>query len=217
MTIDQVAKTRYTSKAFDPTRKIPAEQVEQLMTVLRYAPSSVNSQPWHFFVASTEEGKALVTKGTPAGFEYNATKILNASHVVVLAARNDIDEAHLATLLAQEEADGRFANADAKTAQNNSRSFYAKLHREQLDDARYWMDKQVYLALGMLLLSAGSLGIDACPIEGFSAAALDEAMGLEAKGLHSVVLVALGYHSEADFNAKLPKSRLPAENIFTSL
>jgi nitroreductase/dihydropteridine reductase len=29
------------------------------------------------------------------------------------------------------------------------------------------------------------------------------------------VLVALGYRSELDFNAKLPKSRLPAEALIT--
>jgi nitroreductase/dihydropteridine reductase len=33
--------------------------------------------------------------------------------------------------------------------------------------------------------------------------------------LTSVVLVSLGYRSESDFNAALPKSRLPREEIFT--
>lgn len=217
MHIDQIAQTRYTTKAFDPQRKIPAGQIDQLLAVLRHAPSSVNSQPWHFFIASTEESKALVAQGTPEAFAYNAAKIKNASHVIVLAARNDLDEAHLARILAQEEADGRFPTPEGKAAQSTSRNHYANLHRNELKDARYWMDKQVYIALGMLLLSAGTLGIDACPIEGFSATALDAAMGLEAQGLHSVVLVALGYRSEADFNAKLPKSRLPADDLFTTL
>ena len=48
------------------TRKRPvtAEQIEQLKTLLRYAPSSVNSQPWHFIIASSEEGKARIAKAT---------------------------------------------------------------------------------------------------------------------------------------------------------
>jgi nitroreductase/dihydropteridine reductase len=32
-----------------------------------------------------------------------------------------------------------------------------------------------------------------------------------------VVLCALGYRSDADFNAKLPKSRLPVETVLTEL
>ena len=39
---------------------------------------------------------------------------------------------------------------------------------------------------------------------------MDAEFGLADKGLHSVVLVALGRSSAADFNAALPKSRLPA-------
>ncbi|MGL4409959.1 MAG: NAD(P)H nitroreductase, partial [Zoogloea sp.] len=62
-----------------------------------------------------------------------------------------------------------------------------------------------------------TLDIDATPIEGFDAALLDAELGLAEQGLKSVVLVALGYRSEDDFNAKLPKSRLPAAAVITEL
>ena len=65
--IARIATTRHTCKATDASRKIPAEQVEQLKTLLRYAPSSVNSQPWHFFIAETDAGKARFAKATPEG------------------------------------------------------------------------------------------------------------------------------------------------------
>lgn len=216
MSIAQVAKTRYTTKAFDADKKIPQDKVEQLLTVLRHAPSSINSQPWHFFVASTPEGKAKVAEGTPGTYAYNTPKVLNASHVVVLCARNDFDAGHIAAILEQEEKDGRFPTPEAKTTQNNSRSYYAGLHRDA-GTTRGWMERQVYIALGMLLLAAGTLEVDACPIEGFDPALLDAALGLKEKGLHSVVLVALGYRGEGDFNAKLPKSRLPADSVITAL
>lgn len=217
MNIAELASARYTTKAFDPSKKIPAEQVAQLETLLRLAPSSVNSQPWHFFIASSEEGKALVAKGTPEAFSYNEPKVRNASHVVVLCARDTLSPAHLDAVLAKEDADGRFATPEAKAGQSNSRGFYAKLHQETLNDEGEWMSKQVYIALGTLLLGAAALGIDACPIEGFDAAKLSEAMDLPAKGLKPLVLCALGYRSEADFNAKLPKSRLAAEQVITRL
>jgi nitroreductase/dihydropteridine reductase len=68
-----------------------------------------------------------------------------------------------------------------------------------------------------LLLGASALEIDACPIEGFEPGILDEELGLRAKGLTSVVIAALGYRSTEDFNAKLAKSRLPAEQVITRL
>jgi nitroreductase/dihydropteridine reductase len=213
--IARIATTRHTCKAFDPARKIDASKVDALCSVLRYAPSSVNSQPWHFVIAASDEGKGLIAQATQGGFAYNEAKVRNASHVVVLCARTDLDENHLAAILAQEDADGRFATPEAKAGQNTSRSFYAGLHRNELKDASAWMEKQVYLALGTLLQGAAALEIDACPMEGFDQAKLDEVLGLRERGLTSVVLTGLGYRSELDFNAKLPKSRLPVAALIT--
>jgi nitroreductase/dihydropteridine reductase len=213
--IARIATTRHTCKAFDPARKIDASKVDALCSVLRYAPSSVNSQPWHFVIAASDEGKGLIAQATQGGFAYNEAKVRNASHVVVLCARTDLDESHLAAILAQEDADGRFATPEAKAGQNTSRSFYAGLHRNELKDASAWMEKQVYLALGTLLQGAAALEIDACPMEGFDQAKLDEVLGLRERGLTSVVLTGLGYRSELDFNAKLPKSRLPVAALIT--
>ncbi len=77
------------------------------------------------------------------------------------------------------------------------------------------MEKQTYLALGTLLLGAVSLGVDATPMEGFDSRRLDEELGLREQGFTSLVLVSLGYRADSDFNASLPKSRLPAERLFT--
>lgn len=189
----------------------------QLETLLRHAPSSVNSQPWHFVIASSEEGKARVARATQPAYGYNEAKILNASHVIVFCARTAVDDQHLAAVLEQEDRDARFATVEAKAGQHRSRSFYVGLHRFDAKDTQHWLEKQVYLALGALLLGAASLEIDVCPMEGFDAKTLDEALELRAKGLTSPVLASLGYHSEMDFNALLPKSRLPAETVISHI
>ncbi|MEG2445100.1 MAG: nitroreductase family protein, partial [Acinetobacter sp.] len=36
------AQTRYTTKAYDANKKIPKEQFEKLLEILRFSPSSVN-------------------------------------------------------------------------------------------------------------------------------------------------------------------------------
>jgi nitroreductase/dihydropteridine reductase len=84
MDIVSVALKRYSTKAFDATKKLTAEQAENLKTLLQYSPSSTNSQPWHFIVASSDEGKARVAKAASGTYVFNERKILDASHVVVL-------------------------------------------------------------------------------------------------------------------------------------
>ena len=217
MNIAQVAKSRYTTKVFDASRKIAPDLVEQIETLLRYSPSSTNSQPWHYFIASTDEGKARVAKSTTGFYAFNEAKVKNASHVVVFCSRAAVDEPYLQTVLEQEARDGRFATQEAKDGQHRGRSYFVNMHRFELRDAHHWAEKQVYLSVGNLLLGAGALEVDACPIEGFDQKILDEELGLRARGLTSAVIVALGYRGAEDFNAKLPKSRLPADSVITQL
>lgn len=217
MQLTALAKSRYTTKAYDASRKIPQETIHELLEQLRHSPSSVNSQPWHFVVASDEQGKARVAKSAEGGFAYNEAKMLNASHVIVFCTRTEMPESHLHVVLAQEEADGRFASDEAKAGQDKTRRGYVDMHKFDQKDLQHWMEKQTYLALGTLLLGAASLGLDATPMEGFDFKKLDEELGLRDQGFTSLVVVSLGYRSDSDFNAKLPKSRLPAETVFTFL
>ena len=213
----ELARQRYTTKVFDPDFRLAPEQVEEIKTLLQYSPSSTNLQPWHFVITGTDEGKALIARAATGRYEYNAQKIKNASHVVVLCSRLYIDDSYLKSLLDCEEADGRFADAAARNSQHAGRSSYADMHRSELKDLQHWTAKQVYIALGTLLLGAAMLGIDACPMEGFDAALLSRDLNLNEKGLTPSLIVALGRHAETDFNKKLPKSRWPRNHIFTEL
>ncbi|MHC2594570.1 MULTISPECIES: oxygen-insensitive NAD(P)H nitroreductase [Pantoea] len=215
MTLNDAVARRHTVKAFEQGKSLPQDEIETLLNVLRNSPSSVNSQPWHFVVASTEAGREQIAASTDGAFAYNSPKVRNASHVIALCMRTDLDEAHLQNVLDQEDADGRYAKPESKANNDMVRRSYVDMHRYESRDVPQWMEKQVYLALGGLLLGAAMLDIDATPMEGFDQRALDQALGLREKGFTSVVLVSLGYRSDADFNAALPKSRLPRDEIFT--
>ncbi|MBK2356243.1 nitroreductase family protein [Francisella hispaniensis] len=67
MNIVEYAKTRYTTKAYDPTKKLSNEQIQQIKDILRFTPSSVNSQPWHFILETSDQAKAKIA------LEINAT------------------------------------------------------------------------------------------------------------------------------------------------
>lgn len=216
MQLIEALQRRYATKAFDATKKLPETVVEQLLALLRLSPSSTNIQPWHFIVASTDEGKARLAQGAGGSYSYNAAKILNASHVVLFCARTQIDDAHLQKVLAAEERDGRFVKApEVKAAAHNTRLAYLNEHKFTKKDVPHWLEKQVYLNMGSFLLGAGLLGIDAVPLEGIDQAILDAEFGLNERDLTAITAVALGYHADSDFNAALPKSRLAAEDIFT--
>ena len=215
MKIAELVRTRHTCKAYDPQRPLSEEQLAQLQAILRFSPSSVNSQPWHFFLVSSDAGKA---KLVPALTEHNMEKVRSAPLTVVIATKTELDDAHLQALLAQEELDGRFGgNDEAKKGSDAARRYYVGLNSTSAQKQQEWMARQAYIALGFLLMGAATLELDATPIEGFFPEKLDAALGLTELGLKSVVVASVGYGSEQDFNAALPKSRLPAEQLLTRL
>ena len=218
--ITYYAKKRQSVKAYDSSKKISAENLEKIKELLRYSPSSVNAQPWHFVIASTEEGKNRIAKATDVLYPFNSNSIREASHVVVFASRLDTPEEYLQRLLAQEKKDGRF-DADPevfKAKMDGGRKMFINVHKEKFNDVPHWLSKQVYLNLGHFLLGVSALGIDSTPMEGVDLDTLDKEFGLREKGFSSICVVPLGYSdAENDFNALLPKSRLPYSDILTEV
>ncbi|WP_151806142.1 oxygen-insensitive NAD(P)H nitroreductase [Acinetobacter bereziniae] len=212
-----VAKTRYTTKAYDATKKIPQEQFERLVEILRLTPSSINIQPWHFFIADHDEAKQRIAKALVGKYAYNTPKVLDSSHTILFCTKADISEQHLADLLQQDDLSGRFKDEKAKQGQKESRSGYVSYYRNEKGDIQRWAENQTFIALGQMLLATGIEGIDATPIGGFDEAILTEELGLTEKNLIPSVIMTLGYRSDVDFNAKLPKSRLAQKDVITRL
>ena len=217
MDLLNISKTRYTTKVYDPSKKIPQQQFDRLIQILRLAPSSINIQPWHFFIIENDQAKQRIAKSLVGKYAYNAPKILDSSHSILFCTKADITENHLTNLLNQDDQSGRFKDQTAKQAQQDARTGYVNFYRNEKGDIQRWAENQTFIALGQTLLAAGIEGIDATPIGGFNEEIISEELGLVEKGLIPSVLLALGYRSEQDFNAKLPKSRLTAEEIFTKL
>ncbi|TCP90089.1 dihydropteridine reductase [Cricetibacter osteomyelitidis] len=214
MKISNIIQQRYSTKSFDPTKKIAVADIEQLKAAMRFSPSSVNAQPWHFVIADDENGKARIAKAME-NYPFNLEKVTKASHVVVFAARVYADEQYLNDVLTQEEKDGRFNDPDQKVMTDGGRRAFTAIHRFTAKDENQWHAKQVYLNMGFTLMAAAALGIDSVPMEGVDLAALDQEFGLNEKGYTAVAVVSFGYRANDDFNADLPKSRLAEEIIFT--
>lgn len=214
------AKTRHTAKAYDPNKKIPNDDIEKIKELLRYSPSSVNSQPWHFIITSSTEGKERIAKSTTRLYPFNTNAILNASHVIVFCSKLNIEDDYLLSVLEQEDKDKRFiSDVEAKKKTRFSvQSTFVNMHKYDYKDLQHWIDKQTYLNLGFFLLGISTLGIDATPMEGIETKIIDDEFELRQKGYSSLVVVPIGYHEkDTDFNALLPKSRLSLSEIITEI
>lgn len=76
--------------------------------------------------------------------------------------------------------------------------------------------KQAYIAFSQAIIAAAFEGVDATPLAGFDANAVDEILGLKEKGLRSAVLLPLGYRKEdKDWLVSLKKVRKPMKDLVT--
>ncbi|MBN2899093.1 MAG: oxygen-insensitive NAD(P)H nitroreductase [Clostridia bacterium] len=217
MELIQLLNARYATKSFDASKKISEENLKKIEQLLQLSPSSTNIQPWHFILATSEEGKSRITKAMKGFYSFNEKKVLNASAVVVFATKVDIADEHLARISEQEDQDQRYATEQIKQDNYAGRKRFVDIHKYDRKDLHHWLEKQVYLNVGNFLLGLAHLGIDAVPMEGFDAKALDKEFALHEKGYTASVVVALGYRSESDYNSKLPKSRLAIESIIEKI
>ncbi|MFU0841795.1 MAG: Nitroreductase domain-containing protein [Burkholderia sp.] len=209
-----IARRRYTAKHYDPNRRISDKDFADLMEIVRLAPSSINSQPWHFFYADTKEAKEKIL---PAVLDFNIERVRDASHVVVFAVHDDLDEAFLRHIVDKETADGRLPTAELRKERMESAVYFVDQHRTDPHGVFEWEARQAYIALGTLVFAAAGMGIDSTSIEGVDFAKLDGILGLREKGLRSVLMASLGYRAANDGNATRPKSRLEMKDILTRI
>ena len=213
MDIIKALQSRYSTKKFDPNKKICDEDMQKIETLLQLSPSSTNIQPWHFIIAWTEEGKKKIAKSTEGLYEFNKAKVLDASAVVVFATRVDVCDDYFNHLSDKEDEDGRYAKKQHKEDNHGGRKMFAHMHKYGNKDLYHWLEKQTYLNVGNFLLGIGALGIDGIAMEGVDMNILDEEFNLREKGYTTSLIVSIGYRREDDFNAKLPKSRLSKSEI----
>ncbi len=219
MDITKIVEQRYSTKVFDPNKTISESDFEKVKLLLQKSPSSTNLQAWHFILADNERGKKRIAKGTQGSYQFNEAKVLDASHVIVFCAKTDVDKAYLDKVSNQENKDGRYANDEVKEKVYELRKYFSNMHKFEHKDQQHWLEKQVYLNIGHLILGVAALGIDSLIMEGIDFNALDKEFELREQGLTAVAVVSLGYRSKDDYNRLdiLPKSRLPQEDIFTMI
>ncbi len=199
-TLLEALRWRYATKAFDAGRSIPEDLWQTLEDTLVLTPSSYGLQPWRFLVIRDAALKADLRPHS-----WNQSQITDASHLVVLLSRRRIEERDLDRLID--------ATAGSRGLDPTTLAGYRQMMAKDLVEGprsatiERWASNQVYIALGNLMTAAALLGIDTCPIEGFSPADYDRLLGLDGSDYRSCVVCACGYRSAEDRYAGLAKVR----------
>jgi nitroreductase len=196
---------RYATKKFDPAKKIAPELWVKLEQAAIHSPSSYGLQPWKFVVVADPEVRKKLHE-----VSWKQAQILDASHLVVFAAKNpptpaDVEE--YVTRIAQ------VRSATVESLNEHKQRMLGSLSRMDAAQAHQWATRQTYIALGFFLSAAALMGVDACPMEGFQPEKYDEILGLKVRGLGAVVLAAAGYRSTEDKNAEFAKVRFEPKDV----
>jgi nitroreductase/dihydropteridine reductase len=205
---------KHLTRYFDPGRTIPEDTLRQLLRFLRSTPTSVNIQPNHFYVLASDEGKERLAANLGERFQDNSEKILSASHTIILTTRADVPDSHLEAVFGKEDADGRFPDPTKRALWQFATRDFLNLRAYQYKDLTHWMEKQTYMAVGMTMMAAAELGVDATPLEGFDPTSVDKAFKIRETGHTTTVLLALGYPEPSKVYTG-PVSRFEADRLFT--
>jgi nitroreductase/dihydropteridine reductase len=213
MNLDKIMN-KHLTRYFDPARTIPEETLQQLLRFLRSTPTSVNVQPNHFYVLATHEGKERLANNLGERFQDNGEKVLNASHTIILTTRADVPDSHIEAVFTKERADGRFADPAKQQLWESMTRDFLNLRNYGYKDLNHWMEKQTYMAVGLTMMAAAEVGVEATPLEGFDPASVDKAFKVRETGHSTTVLLALGYPDPKRVYTT-PISRFDDDQLFT--
>jgi nitroreductase len=202
---------RHATKKFDPNEKISTDDFRFILEAGYLSPSSFGIEPWRFLVIQKESLREKI-KNISWGAK---GKIMDASHFVVFLARTEKDlkydadylKDHFASILdyPSERVEGLLSMIE-----NFQKNDFELTDERRIND---WASKQTYIALANMMTSAAQIGIDSCPIEGFSIKEMNELLReeglLEDESFSISVMAAFGYH---DIDPP-SKKRRPLHNV----
>lgn len=200
MKLDQIISARRSIKSYNPDYSLTEEEVTKLLTNAMLAPTSFNIQHWRFVrVTDKAVRKRLRIEA------WDQAQVTDASELFIVTA--DINAW-------QNQPERYWANTDKEKQQtivNMLTDFY---------DGREWLQRDEAVRSGALaaqnlMLTAKSMGYDACPMIGFDQEAVADIINLP-EGHLIVMMIAVGKASDAAWprGGQLPLETVLIENCF---
>ena len=185
-------------KNFDSTKKVSDEDLKTILESARLAPSVYGIEAWKFVVVQNPELRTQLRAAS-----YDQSKVTDASHLVVIAARTDAQ--NIPGELAERTAAQQHKTLEQVQGLKGAvEGLIASKPEGAVRDG--WLAGQTFIPLAMMMETASLLNIDNAPFTGFDAVKVDEILGLQEKNLVVVSMLALGYRAE-DAYSETPKVR----------
>ena len=206
----QKLEWRYAAKKFNPTKAVPQDKVDRILEATRLAASSSGLQPYEVIVVTNKDVRAKIQP-----IAWNQAQITDGSHLLVFAAWDNYTTERINTMFDLVNAERGSTNEGWENYRKMLLSTYPQRDAEvNFNHAA----RQAYIGLGTALIAAAEEHVDSTPMEGFDPKALDEILGLKARGLRSVAILPLGYRAdEGDWLVNLKKVRRAREDFVTEV
>lgn len=192
---------RYATKKFDTTKKLSSKQIDLLKEGFNLTASSFGLQPVTLLVI---EDAHLKEKLVVHAMEQQ--QVADASHLLVFCIQKNVDTTYVKKYFDRVQEVRHTPDEILKPFKAYLMEQFVTKDQAEMDA---WATKQAYLAMGNLLTICAMEKIDSCPMEGFIPSEFDSVLGLEKKGLQSVLIMPIGYRAEDDAFASFKKVRKP--------
>jgi nitroreductase len=163
MEVTEAIKQRRAVKHYDPEHEMPQEEIEQLMSLVKLAPTAFNQQNYRFVLVRDVALRQQIREAA-----WDQAQVTDASLLIVLCA----------DLKAWEKDPARYwanAPADVQAYMCSAIDNYYRDHEQvQRDEAM----RSAGIAAQTIMLAAKSMGYDSCPMDGFDYAAVGKLVNL---------------------------------------
>ena len=201
---------RYAAKKLDPAKAVPAHKVERILEAARLAPTSSGLQPFEIIVVTNTAVREQIKP-----IAWNQAQVTDGSHLLVFAAWDNytVDRINMMFDLTNE------IRGFKNEGWENYRQMLLGMYPQRDAEVNHQhAARQAYIGLGASLIAAAFEEVDATPMEGFDAKALDKILNLRERGLRSVAIMPIGYRQEdRDWLVSLKKVRRSREQFVTEV
>lgn len=210
MELLDVLQWRYATKKMDPARAVPQDKVDRIVEAARLAPTSSGLQPFEIVVVTSPDVRARIRE-----VAWNQAQVTDGSHLLVFAAWDDYTAERINAMFDYTNEVRGFRNEGWENYRNMLLGSYPQRGAEvNFQHAA----RQAYIGFGAAIIAAAAEQVDSTPMEGFQPEAVDEILGLRARGLRSVLLLPLGYRQpEGDWLVNLEKVRRPRDQFVSEV
>ncbi|WP_422842991.1 NAD(P)H-dependent oxidoreductase [Acidovorax sp. M2(2025)] len=201
---------RYATKKMNPAKAVPQDKVDRILEAARLAPTSSGLQPFEIIVVTDPAVRERIRP-----IAWNQAQITDGSHLLVFAAWDNYTPERINKMFDLTNDQRGFKNEGWE----NYRQMLLNSYPQRDAEVNFQhAARQAYIGMSAALIAAAFEEVDSTPMEGFDPNALDEILGLRARGLRSVAILPLGYRAdEGDWLVSLKKVRRPREEFVTEV